>query len=159
MAALGGRPLGKALPAAIVLAFALVLGQGVQAPVAAADEFVVIVHPSVTGAKIRRADLAAVFLKKALRWSAGGGLADPVDQSGTSAVRKAFSEAVIQQPVAQVVQYWQKAMFGASGLRPPPVKNSDADVIAYVAKNAGSVGYVSAATPLPPEVRALTLVD
>lgn len=126
---------------------------------AAADEFVVIVHPSVTGASIKRADLAAVFLKKALRWGSGGGLAVPVDQSGTSPVRKAFSEKVVGLPVQQVVQYWQKLMFSASAQRPPFVKASDADVIAFVAKTAGSVGYVSAGAALPPDVRTLTLID
>jgi ABC-type phosphate transport system substrate-binding protein len=125
----------------------------------AADDFVVIVHPSVVGQKIKRADLAAVFLKKALRWSGGGGLAVPVDQSGTSSVRKAFSEAVIQLPVAQVVQYWQKQMFSPSGQRPPPVKDGDAAVIAFVAKNAGAVGYVSVGASLPPEVKTLALAD
>jgi ABC-type phosphate transport system substrate-binding protein len=124
-----------------------------------ADDFVVIVHPSVVGTKIKRAELAAVFLKKALRWSGGGGLAVPVDQSGTSQVRKAFSEAVIQLPVAQVVQYWQKQMFSASGQRPPPVKDGDAVVIAFVAKNAGAIGYVSAGAALPPEVKTLALAD
>jgi hypothetical protein len=39
------------------------------------------------------------------------------------------------------------------------VKATDAEVIAYVAKNSGAVGYVAAGTPLPPEVRTLSLVD
>ncbi len=138
---------------------ALVLVLMAACPAAAADSFVVIVHPSVTGGSVRRADLAAVFLKKASRWSGGGGLAVPVDQSGTSPVRTAFSEGVLRQPVAQVVQYWQKQMFSAARTTPPPVKANDAEVIAFVAKNAGSVGYVAADTPLPPEVRTLTLVD
>jgi len=46
-----------------------------------------------------------------------------------------------------------------SKLCPPPVKATDAEVIAFVAKNAGAVGYVAAGTALPPDVRALTLVD
>lgn len=139
-----------------VLAVALALAGASLSP--AAEGFVVIVHPSVVGTKVRRADLAAVFLKKALRWSGGGGLAVPVDQSGTSPVRQAFSEAVIGYSAAQVLQYWQKQMFSPSGLRPPLVKGSDAEVIEFVTKNAGSVGYVSDTTSLPPDVRTL-LVD
>jgi len=146
-------------PLARSIAFALALGPVAAGVADAADAFVVIVHPSVTGASIRRADLGAVFLKKALRWSGGGGLAVPVDQSGTSPVRIAFSEGVLRQPVAQVVQYWQKQMFSAARTSPPPVKATDADVIAFVAKNAGAVGYVTAGTTLPPDVRTLTLID
>lgn len=138
---------------------ALTLALAAPPAASAADGFVIIVHPSVTGTQVKRADLAAVFLKRALRWSGGGGLAVPVDQSGTSSVRQAFSEVVIGQRAEQVLQYWQKQMFSPSGLRPPPVKSSDAEVIAFVAKNGGAVGYVSDTTPLPSEVKALALVD
>jgi len=139
---------------------ALVLTLALAGPTAvlAADEFVVIVHPSVAGSNMRRTDLAAVFLKKAPRWG-GGAMAVPVDQSGTSPVRKAFSEAVVRLPVAQVVQYWHKLIFASSPLRPPPVKGSDAEVIAFVAKTSGAVGYVSAGATLPAEVKALALID
>ena len=58
-----------------------------------------------------------------------------------------------------MVQYWQKQMFSSSALRPPPVKGSDADVIAFVAKTAGAVGYVSAGASLPPDVKTLALID
>jgi len=146
-------------PLARSIAFALALWPAAAGVAAAADAFVVIVHPSVTGSSVRRADLGAVFLKKASRWSGGGGLAVPVDQSGASPVRIAFSEGVLRQPVAQVVQYWQKQMFSAARLSPPPVKATDADVIAFVAKNAGAVGYVTASTPLPAAVRTLALID
>jgi ABC-type phosphate transport system substrate-binding protein len=146
-------------PLARSIALALALSPAAAGVAAAAEAFVVIVHPSVTGASIRRADLGAVFLKKALRWSGGGGLAVPVDQSGTSPVRIAFSEGVLGQPVAQVVQYWQKQMFSAARLAPPPVKGTDAEVIAFVAKNAGAVGYVAPGTTLPPEVTTLALID
>ena len=127
-------------------------------PAPAADAFVVIVNPSVAGSNIKRADLAAVFLKKAPRWGSGGS-AVPVDQSGTSPVRKAFSDAVLKMPVGEVVQYWQKQMFASTPLRPPPVKGSDAEVIAFVARTAGAVGYVAAGTPLPAEVKTLALLD
>jgi ABC-type phosphate transport system substrate-binding protein len=39
------------------------------------------------------------------------------------------------------------------------VKGSDAEVIAFVAKTEGAVGYVSKAVALPSEVKAVALVD
>jgi ABC-type phosphate transport system substrate-binding protein len=128
------------------------------ADASAADAFVVIVHPSVTGTNIKRGDLANVFLKKSSRWGSGAA-ADPVDQSGTSPVRKAFSETVVHMPVGEVVQYWQKAMLSSTPTRPPSVKDSDAEVIAYVTKRPGAVGYVAAGTPLPAGVKALAVID
>ena len=138
------------------LAMALVLAAPVRSP--AADEFVVIVNPSVVGANVHRADLAAVFLKKATRWGNGVSAA-PVDQSGTSVVRKAFAESVLGMPVAAAVQYWQKEMLRGSPLRPPSVRGSDEEVIAFVAKTEGAVGYVSTAAVLPAGVRAVAVID
>jgi ABC-type phosphate transport system substrate-binding protein len=138
------------------VAAALVLGAAASSP--AADGFVVIAHPSVTGANIRRSDLAAVFLKKATRWGSGG-TAVPVDQSGTSAVRKAFSDSVLGMPVGTAVQYWQKQLFEANPIRPPAVKGSDAEVIAFVGKTEGAVGYVSKAATLPAGVKAIVLIE
>jgi ABC-type phosphate transport system substrate-binding protein len=128
------------------------------APATSADDFVVVVNPSVPGTNVKRSDLAKVFMKTATRWG-NAGTALPVDQSGTSPVRKAFSEAVLGQPVSQVVQYWQKQVSRASSVRPPPVKANDVEVLAYVANNQGAVGYVSAGIPLPPDVKPLTVVD
>ena len=138
------------------LTIAFVLAVASLSP--AADDFVVIVHPSVAGTQLRRADLAALFLRKATRWG-GGKPAVPVDQSGTSAVRSAFSDSVLGMPVATAVQYWQKQMFAKNPLRPPAVKASDAEVIAFVAKTEGAVGYVSKGAALPPEVKAVALIE
>ena len=125
----------------------------------AADSFVVVVNASVAGTTVRRTDLAAVFLKKALRWG-DGSPANPVDQSGTSPVRKGFSESVLHMPVMGVVQYWGKQLVSmASSVRPPTVKGSDEEVMAYVAKTSGAVGYVANGTALPPGVKAVTIVD
>jgi ABC-type phosphate transport system substrate-binding protein len=135
---------------------ALVLLAAVPSP--AADEFVVVVHPSVVGTNVHRGDLAAVFWKKAARWGTGAP-AVPVDQSGTSPVRNAFSQAVLGMPVATAVQYWQRQMFQTNPLRPPAVKASDADVIAFVAQTEGAVGYVSKSAALPAGVKAIIVIE
>jgi ABC-type phosphate transport system substrate-binding protein len=125
----------------------------------ATDAFVVVVNASVAGTTVRRADLTAVFLKKAVRWG-DGSPANPVDQSGTSPVRRGFSESVLHMPVMGVVQYWGKQLVSmASSVRPPTVKASDDEVLLYVAKTSGAVGYVSSSTILPPGVKAVTIVD
>ena len=124
----------------------------------AADGFVVIVNRSVAGTQVHRRDLAALFLKKSSRWGDRSS-ALPVDQSATSPVRQAFSEAVLEMPVGAVLQYWQKQMFGLAPAHPPAVKPSDAEVIAFVAANSGAVGYVSSAVPLPAGVKAISVLD
>jgi ABC-type phosphate transport system substrate-binding protein len=125
----------------------------------AAESYVVIVNSSVAGMNVRRADLAAVFLKKAVRWG-DGTAANPVDQSGTSPLRKEFSETVLHMPVMAVVQYWGRQLVSvAASIRPPTVKASDDEVLMYVAKTSGAVGYVATGTALPPGVKAVTIIE
>jgi ABC-type phosphate transport system substrate-binding protein len=143
----------------LAVAAVVVAAAAPPCPALAAEPFVVIAHPSVPGTAMHRADLAAVFLKKAVRWG-DGTFATPIDQSGTSSVRQAFSETVFQMPVVAVLQYWQKQLLtSTTPVRVPVVKSSDDEVLAAVAATSGSVGYVSTATPLPASVKAVKLVD
>jgi ABC-type phosphate transport system substrate-binding protein len=80
-----------------------------------------------------------------------------VDQSVRSAVRRSFSNDVLQQNLVEVQVYWQRRM--ARGVTPPPVKASDGEILAYVASTPGAIGYVSPATPLPDSVKAVQIVD
>lgn len=128
------------------------------APAAEPDPpFKVIVSPDVTGTSIGRASLSAVFLKAAVRWG-DGTPSQPVDQSTQSPLREAFSQRVHGQPLAAVMKFWMRQITEGRGV-PPPVKASDADVIAYVSSKRGAVGYVAAETPLPATVRVLQIAD
>jgi ABC-type phosphate transport system substrate-binding protein len=141
----------------LVTAGALLLASSAWAT--AGEPFVVVVNPSVQGSSVHRADLAAVFLKRASRWGDGSSVI-PIDQSGTSPVREAFSGTVLQMPVTAVVQYWQRQlMTSQTAARLPTVKPSDEEVLAYVAKTRGAVAYVSAGAILPPGVKTLTVID
>jgi len=143
--------------AAAALTFLLLVTLAGESPATAADpSFQVIVHPEVEGTQIPRTVLSSIFLKEAARWGDGRPVA-PVDQSLRSPVRATFSEYVLNKPVDGVQALWHRKMI--QGVRPPIVKSSDADVIAYVAKTSGSIGYVSLSAPLPATVRVVTVVD
>jgi ABC-type phosphate transport system substrate-binding protein len=122
----------------------------------AAAPFRVIVHHEVKGAKISRGALSSIFLKQAPKWNDGSAI-QPVDQSLRSDVRRSFSGDVLLQAVAEVQIYWQRRM--SQGVMPPPVKTSDEEVLAFVASTPGSIGYVSAVTPLPEGVKTIELAD
>ena len=47
----------------------------------------------------------------------------------------------------------------ATGVTPPPVKQSDQEIVAFVAATPGSIGYVSSALPLPESVRQIAIVE
>lgn len=127
------------------------------APTALADApYRVIVHPDVQGSQIPRAALSSIFLKQAPRWGDGTPVL-PVDQSVRSSVRRSFSGDVLRQGLVEVQVYWQRKM--SAGVTPPPVKPSDEEVVSFVASTPGSIGYVSAGTPLPASVKVVAVVE
>ena len=138
---------------------ALCLGLGLVAGASAQTQagFKLIVPIANPATKIRRADAAAFFLRKAQRWGQGA-VVVPVDQSMTSAIRARFSDKVLGQPIVAVRTYWQQQIF-SGGQQPPPVKTTDEEVIAFVAADQGAVGYVSESAVLPATVKELTLID
>jgi ABC-type phosphate transport system substrate-binding protein len=120
------------------------------------EGFVLIVNAANPGTQMRRESVAAAFLKQATRWGDGSPIA-PVDQSTTSPVRKVFTEAVLKQSVASVQNHWMQQI--QAGRLPPPVKNSDAEVAAFVSKEKGAIGYVTADFVPPAGTKLIRLAE
>lgn len=140
--------------------FAIAAAIAASGALRAADEPTcrVIVNAANPVSEMRKPQVAALFLDRRTRWAEGA--ASPVDQSARSALREAFSRDVLGRPVAAVLIHWQQRIGSAVDRQmPPPVKASDEDVIAHVAKEKGGIGYVSWAAALPPTVKALRLRD
>jgi ABC-type phosphate transport system substrate-binding protein len=102
---------------------------------------VIVVNPSNATTTIERRFLEDAFLKKTTRWP-NGEVIRPVDLAPESSVRRKFSEDVIRRSVASVRSYWQQIIFAGRDV-PPPEFDTEDDVIKYVLKHAGGVGYVS----------------
>jgi ABC-type phosphate transport system substrate-binding protein len=126
-------------------------------PAASADAgFVVIVHPDIEGNELPKVILSAIFLRKAPRWEDGTDVR-PVDQSMNSPLRAAFTEAVLDVPYTRLQRFWSDEI--KKGTEPPPVKSTDADVIAYVSATPGAIGYVSADATVPGSVKAMRVTE
>jgi ABC-type phosphate transport system substrate-binding protein len=142
-----------------VTVLVLVLVAAVAACLTAAasnSNYRVIVHPGVKGSQIPRATLSSIFLKQAPRWG-DGSLVQPVDQSMRSPVRQSFAADVLQRPLVELQMFWSRRM--ATGVTPPPVKQTDEEVVAFVAATPGSIGYVSPVAALPDSVRLITIFE
>lgn len=145
--------LGKRLA---VVAFMAAVGAGLVPAAVAEANYRVIVHPGVKGNQIPRATLSSIFLKQAPKWGDGTPVA-PVDQSMRSSVRQSFAADVLQRPLVELQMFWSRRM--ATGVTPPPVKQTDEEIVAFVAATPGSIGYVSATTALPESVRSIAIVE
>ena len=122
-----------------------------------AQEFQVIAHPSVQGARITRANLSALFTGRTAQWGDKAQV-KPVDQSAKAPVRRAFTASVIGLSMGELQMYWQRRV-STDHVFPPPVKDSDEDVLRYVAATAGAIGYVGPETAIPEGVKVIDIVD
>ena len=122
-----------------VLAFVLMVG------VSAADApFQVIVHRANPVTSISRAELSAIYMKRARSWPDGMEII-AVEQPARSRVREQFSRVVHGKSVAFVTRYWQRLIFAGRGVPPPELKSTEA-IIDFVRARRGSIGYIEAGT-------------
>jgi ABC-type phosphate transport system substrate-binding protein len=106
-----------------------------------APAYQVIVNPSNGGIALDRSFVEDAFLKKISHWP-NDQVIRPVDLESGSATRRAFSESVLRRSIDAVKGYWQQRIFSGRDV-PPPELDSDDDVVKYVLKYEGAVGYVS----------------
>jgi hypothetical protein len=112
----------------------------------AAEVYRLIVNPKNPTATVDREFAAQSFLKKIVTWEHGG-VIRPVDLVFDSPVRRKFSEDVLRRSVAAVRSYWLQIIFSGRGV-PPPELGSDDDVVRYVLREPGAIGYVSSRADL-----------
>jgi ABC-type phosphate transport system substrate-binding protein len=130
----------RALFAILLLAATVVCSTvfGQQRPV---PVYRIIVNPGNPATSVDRSFLEDAFLKKITTWP-GGDVIHPVDLAPDSPVRRKFTRDVLNRSVEAVKGYWQQRIFSGRDV-PPPEMDSDDDVVRFVLKHEGGVGYVS----------------
>lgn len=142
------RPCRVARVLAIVVASVVLVAPIVRLPRAAAEgritsDLRVIVNPRNSVISVDRKFLADAFFKRVTRWGHLEAIR-PVDLRPDAPARLAFSEAVLRRSVAAVKTYWQQAVFAGRDVPPPELETED-EVVRFVLRNPGAVGYVSGA--------------
>ena len=115
--------------------------------------FKVVVNDSNPATAMSKTEISRLLLKKTTRWERGNKV-EPVDQLPKSSVRVAFSQAVLGKDVDKIKSYWQAQLFSGKASAPPELA-SDADILDYVRRNAGAIGYVSKSASLGDGVKVL----
>jgi ABC-type phosphate transport system substrate-binding protein len=126
-----------------LLAIAIVCG---VAGSTSADDFIVIVNAKHPAKELEKKVVADAFLKKRTLWGDNTAIL-PVDQKKSSAIRAQFTRRILERSPASVRTYWNQLIFSGRGV-PPPELESDAAIVAYVARHRGAIGYVSATAKL-----------
>ncbi len=130
----------------LVLCLAL-LFLGRRAPMAQEPAlFQVITHADNPVASLSKTEVSKILLKKVSEWDSGEPV-QAVDQGGKQAVREVFSKEIHGRSASSIQRYWQRQIFSGKGV-PPPELEDDLEVVAFVAQNAGAIGYVSKDAPV-----------
>ena len=131
------------------------IARGSMGEIARGSTFHVIVNRASPVSELTRAEVSAIFMKRMRSWRDGSEIL-PVDQQGPSALRESFSREIHEKSTAFVGRYWQRLIFAGRGI-PPPELPSDDEVIAFVAKNRGAIGYVSTSVDLGDGVKTIAV--
>jgi len=116
-----------------------VLGYAAQPAASGAADFKVVANQSVKASQISVDDLKGVFL--ATKTSLDGTDVEPVLEKG-GAAHEAFLKDLGKSDAA-LSTYYRSLVFTGRGSM-PKMFASDAEVIEYVSKTKGAIGYVSA---------------
>jgi ABC-type phosphate transport system substrate-binding protein len=116
-------------------------GAGADAEPPPSVPFRVIVNANNPVTSVDRKFLLDAFLRKVLRWPDDQPIR-PIDLRADSPTRRRFSDDALKRSVSAVKSYWMQVIFSGHGV-PPPELDSDEQVVKFVQRNPGAVGYVS----------------
>ena len=117
--------------------------------------YVVVVNAANPVTSIKKDRANGLFLKRITRWENGSPVV-PVNLDRSSPTREAFTRAVHGKSVSAIESAWQQQIF-AGREAPPPQRNNDVDVLAFVRANPGAIGYVSESASLGADVKAIPI--
>lgn len=144
----------KYLKAFLVVGGWTILLETILGASAVAGNVRVIANPSVKADSISARELRSVYLEE--KNSVNGTHVEPVIEKRGPA-HEAFLHDYLGQTDDELQKYYQALVFTGRGLMPKTV-SSDAEVVAYVAKTRGAIGYVGAGVPME-GVKTLAIAD
>jgi ABC-type phosphate transport system substrate-binding protein len=106
-------------------------------------DVLVIAHPDTPLSSLEKKEVKDIFTGKKTRWD--GKLKVVIATLKNSEIHRQFLGKFIKKTPAQFRNYWRRKVFTGEGKSPKSFKN-EAELIAYIAKTKGAVGYISTAS-------------
>ena len=123
-----------------IICFAALAAIGAMNNLVAAD-VKVIANPGVGASSVSAEELKSVFLISKTSLSDGSHVEPVLEKGGTA--HEAFVKEYLGKNDSALQTYYRSLVFTGKASMPKTVA-ADADVVAYVAKTKGAIGYVSA---------------
>jgi len=122
-------------------------------PHAFAGDVMIIANTSVPVDTLSPEDVKNIFLGKIVKWPNDDRINIVLNKSADT--HKEFLRKYIKRTDSQFDSVWRQNMFTGQG-RIPVRKNTDADLVSYVAQTNGAVSYIAADVKLPDGVKILS---
>lgn len=121
-------------------------------PDASAGEVMIIANPSVPASSLDPDAIKNIFLGKTAKWDNNDMVTIVVSEQ--SDVHKDFLDKYIKRTENQFSNVWRQNLFTGKGKQPVKVTSID-ELVDYVSKTKGAIGYISSDATLPAEVKVL----
>jgi TonB family protein len=115
----------------------------------------IVANPSVRTDSISSSELRSIFMAERNSLKDGSHVAPVFERSG--ATHEAFLRDILKESTESLQSHYGALVFTGKALMPKTF-NSDTEVLAYVARTRGAIGYVSAGTNVD-GVKILTIVS
>ena len=134
--------------AAVICVLGLVTGTAMA-------ETVLIANASVTLDEVEAGMVQKIYLGRLTEWNKEAPIV-PVLLAG-GPVTNDFLKTLVKKTSFQFNAYWKRAVFTGTGT-PPRTFDSEDELVAFIAKTEGAIGYVGSADDLPDEgIKILTI--
>ena len=120
---------------------------------ASAGEVMVIANPSVPAENLDPESVQNIFLGKTVQWKNNDMVTIVVSEKVE--VHEMFLQKYIKRTNNQFNNVWRQNLFTGTGKQPVKA-NSLEELIQYVAKTPGAIGYISSDVPLPKDVKVIS---
>ena len=115
-------------------------------------DIVIIAHQNVPETTVTKKDLQEMFLGKRVQWKDNTTI-HPVTVKEVE-LHKAFLKQYVNKSFAKWNAHWKRMVFTGNGT-PPKQFATQQELLEYVAKTAGAIGYIDAETP----VKNVTIIE
>ena len=108
---------------------------------ARAADYLIVANPSVSASVVSKGDLKNILLGNKANWDGGGTIKLALLTEGS--VHETVIQTVTSRSADQFDKYWKKMVFTGKSVAPDTFK-TEAELLAFVAKTPGAVGYATA---------------
>ena len=127
----------KTVIAACLLCWVLMPGTAFGA---SADDIIVVANPNVPTDTLAQDEIQSIFLGEIVKWSDNTMITVVILKN--QEVHELFLKKYIKRTAFQFNNVWRRILFTGKG-KPPIRMKSQGELLEYVSKTAGAIGYVS----------------